>query len=95
MQRLTPVEYSNVKTQLRTRAAGGWARVAWSLARRPQLHELELVHARLMSINPKARLISPACWVAQGVREPFELERVQPRLRSHQPEFVPGCCQSG
>ena len=54
-QRLTPVEYSNVKAQLRARGAGGWAHVAWALARRPQLHELELLHARLLALNPKAR----------------------------------------
>lgn len=54
-QRLTPVEYSNVKSQLRARGAGGWARVDWALARRPALHELELLHARLLALNPKAR----------------------------------------
>ena len=52
-QRVTPVEYSNIKTQLRARAAGGWARVAWALAERPRLNQLEVVHARLVSLNPK------------------------------------------
>lgn len=52
-QRLTPVEYGNVKAQLRARQAGGWAAVEWALARRPALHELELVHARLLALNPK------------------------------------------
>ena len=53
VQRLTPVEYGNVKAQLRARAAGGWAKVDWALLRRPALHELELVHARLLALSPK------------------------------------------
>jgi hypothetical protein len=53
VQLLTPAEYGLVKAQLRARQEGGWKRVAWSLARRPQLHELELLHARLLAINPK------------------------------------------
>ena len=42
-----------MKAQLRARASGGWARVEWALARRPGLHELELVHARLLALDPK------------------------------------------
>ncbi|KAK9903338.1 hypothetical protein WJX75_003173 [Coccomyxa subellipsoidea] len=52
-QRMTPAAYGTVKAQLKAREEGGWKRVAWALARRPQLHELELVHARLIAANPK------------------------------------------
>ncbi|CAL8465265.1 g4800 [Coccomyxa elongata] len=52
-QRMTPAAYGTVKAQLKAREDGGWKRVAWSLARRPQLNELELVHARLIAANPK------------------------------------------
>ena len=53
MQILTPAEYSNAKAQLKAREDGGWKRVEWSLARRPHLHELEVVHGRMIAPNPK------------------------------------------
>lgn len=53
LQRMTPAAYGTVKAQLKARDEGGWQRVAWSLARRPHLHELELLHARLIATNPK------------------------------------------
>ena len=53
MQILTPAEYSNVKAQLKAREDGGWKRIEWSLARRPHLHELEVVHGRMIAPNPK------------------------------------------
>ncbi len=52
---MTPSAYGTAKAQLKAREEGGWKRVAWALARRPQLHELELVHARLIAANPKVR----------------------------------------
>jgi hypothetical protein len=63
------MEYSNVKSQLRARGAGGWARIDWALARRPQLHELELLHARLLALNPKARACAPnpACLIRDSL----------------------------
>lgn len=52
-QIVTPAEYGNVKAQLKAREDGGWKRVEWSLVRRPHLHELEVVHGRLIAQNPK------------------------------------------
>lgn len=60
MQRMTPAAYGTVKAQLKAREEGGWKRVAWALARRPQLHELELVHARLIAANPKVHTPFPS-----------------------------------
>ena len=57
---MTPAAYGTVKAQLKAREEGGWKRVAWALARRPQLHELELVHARLIAANPKVRSPLPS-----------------------------------
>ena len=61
---MTPAAYGTVKAQLKAREDGGWKRVAWSLARRPQLNELELVHARLITANPKVRV--PCCLSEQA-----------------------------
>ena len=44
-----------MKAQLKARDAGGWKKVEWSLARRPHLHELEVVHGRLIAQNPKVK----------------------------------------
>ena len=61
MQLVTPGEYTNFKRQLKAREEGGWKRVDWSLVVEPRLRELELLHARLMSFNPKVS--SSACKV--------------------------------
>lgn len=50
---MTPGEYGNVKAQLKAREDGDWKKVEWSLARRPALHELEVVHGRMIAPNPK------------------------------------------
>ena len=50
---MTPAEYGNFKAQLKAREDGDWRRVEWSLARRPLLHELEVVHGRMIAPNPK------------------------------------------
>lgn len=52
---MTPAEYGNVKAQLKAREDGDWKKVEWSLVRRPHLHELEVVHGRLIAQNPKVR----------------------------------------
>ncbi|CAK0786856.1 hypothetical protein CVIRNUC_010070 [Coccomyxa viridis] len=52
-QIMTPAEYGNFKAQLKAREDGDWKRVEWSLARRPLLHELEVVHGRMIAPNPK------------------------------------------
>ncbi|CAL5222260.1 g4597 [Coccomyxa viridis] len=52
-QVMTPGEYGNVKAQLKAREDGDWKKVEWSLVRRPHLHELEVVHGRLIAQNPK------------------------------------------
>jgi hypothetical protein len=54
---LTPGEYSKAKKEVEAREGGGWARVHWSLARRPELRELEVVHGRLIAINPKVGFV--------------------------------------
>ena len=53
---MTPAEYGNFKAQLKAREDGDWKRVEWSLARRPLLHELEVVHGRMIAPNPKVRI---------------------------------------
>ena len=53
VQIMTPAEYGNVKAQLKAREDGEWKKVEWSLVRRPHLHELEVVHGRLIAQNPK------------------------------------------
>ena len=53
LQIMTPAEYGNFKAQLKAREDGDWKRVEWSLARRPLLHELEVVHGRMIAPNPK------------------------------------------
>ena len=45
-----------MKAQLKGREEGGWKSFDWSLVRRPHLHELEVVHARLIAQNPKVSL---------------------------------------
>ena len=55
LQIMTPAEYGNFKAQLKAREEGDWKRVDWSLARRPLLHELEVVHGRMIAPNPKVR----------------------------------------
>ena len=50
---MTPAEYGNFKAQLKAREDGDWKRVDWSLARRPLLNELEVVHGRMIAPNPK------------------------------------------
>ena len=54
-----------MKAQLKAREDGGWKRVEWSLARRPHLHELEVVHGRLIAQNPKVR-IAPTLPIPSG-----------------------------
>ena len=48
-----------MKAQLKAREDGGWKKVEWSLVRRPHLHELEVVHGRLIAQNPKVNTAPP------------------------------------
>eukprot|EP00884_Botryococcus_braunii_P013147 jgi/Botrbrau1/21833/Bobra.0190s0047.1 len=52
-QCMTPGEYGNAKKQLESREGAGWARVNWSLVRRPELWELEVVQGRMVAFDPK------------------------------------------
>jgi len=58
-QAATPKHYSNLKRQLAVRAEGGWARVAWRLARAPAPADVNLLQARLLMMDPKARARAP------------------------------------
>lgn len=49
----TPAVFSDMKRQIKQRQAGGWARVEWSLLQPPTLGEIEVVHGRLIAIDPK------------------------------------------
>jgi hypothetical protein len=55
--------FTDVKRQLKAREEGGWARIAWALEERPELNQMEVVHGRLLAIDPKA---STLLW--SGVR---------------------------
>ena len=46
--------FTDVKRQLKAREEGGWARIAWALEERPELNQMEVVHGRLLAIDPKA-----------------------------------------
>ncbi len=48
----TPV-YAAMKREIKARHDGGWARVDWALPTRPQLRDLEVVHGRMVYLNPK------------------------------------------
>ncbi len=52
-QLVTPGMFSELKRELRQREAAGWARVHWGLPQPPQLSEMEVVHGRLIYLNPK------------------------------------------
>jgi len=60
VQITTGAEYGNVKAQLKAREDGDWKKVHWSLVRRPHLHELEVVHGRMIAPNPKVRTVTPS-----------------------------------
>ena len=42
-----------MKREIRARQDGGWAHVDWALPARPQLQDLEVVHGRMVYLNPK------------------------------------------
>ena len=48
----TPV-YAAMKREIKARLDGGWSRVDWALPTRPQLRDLEVVHGRMVYLNPK------------------------------------------
>ena len=52
-QAITPGEMTNVKRQLKAREDGDWKRIEWSLVAEPSLKELEVVHGRLLAMDPK------------------------------------------
>ena len=52
-QLVTASVYAAMKREIRARQDGGWARVEWALPTRPQLRDLEVVHGRMLYLNPK------------------------------------------
>jgi len=56
-QLVTSGMFSELKRELRQREAAGWARVKWGLEQPPALSEMEVVHGRLIYLNPKASLV--------------------------------------
>ena len=54
-QVITPGEMTNVKRQLKAREDGDWKRIEWSLVAEPSLRELEVVHGRLLAMDPKVQ----------------------------------------
>lgn len=77
---MTPAAYGTVKAQLKAREDGGWKRVSWSLARRPQLNELELVHARLIASNPKVSV--PCCLFRRASLALHDMDQLQRGFRT-------------
>lgn len=53
LQLVTPTVFSDMKKQLKQREDGGWARVEWAMSYTPTLKEVEVVHGRLISLDPK------------------------------------------
>lgn len=49
----TPPIFSDMKKQLRQRQYGGWKRIEWTLKKKPDLYEMELVQARVIAADPK------------------------------------------
>ena len=91
LQLMTPAEYANFKAQLKAREDGDWKRIDWSLARRPLLHELEVVHGRMIAPNPKVWIRQSRTFTVTGcffftgrVKE----VQVVPRLVSLHPRAV-------
>lgn len=46
-----------MKKEIKARQDGGWRRVEWELPEAPILRDLEVVHGRLVYLNPKVRKI--------------------------------------
>lgn len=66
-QLVTGSMYTQLKRDLRQREAAGWKQVAWDLAEAPQLKQLEVVHGRLIYLNPKVGCC-PCCFLACAAR---------------------------
>ena len=60
-QLVTAPVYAAMKREIRARQDGGWARVEWALPTLPQLRDLEVVHGRMLYLNPKVG-VSHAGW---------------------------------
>lgn len=54
-QLVTSPVYGLMKKEIRARDDGGWRRVEWDLPQPPTLREIEVVHGRLIYLNPKVR----------------------------------------
>ena len=54
-QLVTSPVYGVMKREIRAREDSGWKRVEWELPEAPTLRELEVVHGRLIYLNPKVR----------------------------------------
>ena len=49
----TPPIFSDMKKQIKQRRDGGWTRIEWKMVEDPALYDLEMLHARLVSADPK------------------------------------------
>ena len=56
---MTSPVYGIMKKEIRAREDGGWRRVEWDLPQVPTLREIEVVHGRLIYLNPKVATPSP------------------------------------
>lgn len=52
-QLVTSPVYGVMKKEIRARDDGGWRRVEWDLPQAPTLRDIEVVHGRLIYLNPK------------------------------------------
>lgn len=52
---MTSPVYGIMKKEMKARQDGGWSRVEWELPEAPVLRDLEVVHGRLVYLNPKVR----------------------------------------
>ena len=71
-QVITPGEMTNVKRQLKAREDGDWKRIEWSLVAEPSLRELEVVHGRLLAMDPKVHSETGPYIKVFGVNEPLQ-----------------------
>lgn len=68
-QATTPALFGDMKREIKARQDGGWKSVRWSMVKRPELKQLDILHGRIMASNPKD---DKTAWVQLTVQIPSE-----------------------
>ncbi|KAL0029034.1 hypothetical protein WJX77_000889 [Trebouxia sp. C0004] len=68
-QATTPALFGDMKREIKARQDGGWKSVRWSMVKRPNLGQLDILHGRIMAQNPKD---DKTAWVQLTVKIPSE-----------------------